>query len=110
MPGSSSGFNARSSESVFKITTNNENPEFNTVNLCGRFTREYVPEVEKALFNSSTTPKILALDLAEVTVVDRAAIMFLCAARAKNVAIQNAPLFVGLWMDQEECQGPLQSN
>ena len=95
---------------MLKITTNNENPEFTTVSLCGRFTREYVPEVEKALLPNGARRKKLALDLAEVTVVDRAAIMFLCAARAKNIAIENAPLYVGLWMDQEECQGPLQSN
>ena len=95
---------------MFKITTNEENPEFTTVNLCGRFTREYVPEVEKALFPNDAGLKKLALDLAEVTVIDRTAIMFLCAARAKNIAIENAPLYVGLWMDQEECQGSLQSN
>jgi len=95
---------------VLKIKTDNETPEFIKVNLCGRFTGEYVPEVEKALSPTDAKPKKLALDLAEVTLVDRAAIMFLCAARAKNIAIQNAPLYVGLWMDQEECQGPLQSD
>jgi ABC-type transporter Mla MlaB component len=95
---------------VFKITTNNENPEFTTVSLCGRFTREYVPEVEKALSSAATRRRKLALDLAQVTLVDRAAIVFLCAARSKNIAIENVPLYVGLWMDQEECQGPLQSN
>ena len=95
---------------MLKIKTDNQTPEFIKVNLCGRFTREYVPEVEKALSPTDAKPKKLALDLAEVTLVDRAAIMFLCAARAKNIAIQNAPLYVGLWMDQEECQGPLQSD
>ena len=95
---------------MFKITTNNENPEFTTVNLCGRFTREYVPEVEKALLPNGVIRKKLALDLAEVTVVDRTAIMFLCSSRAKNIAIENAPLYIGLWMDQEECQGPPQSD
>ena len=95
---------------MLKIKTDNETPEFIKVNLCGRFTGEYVPEVEKALSPTDAKPKKLALDLAEVTLVDRAAIMFLCAARAKNIAIQNAPLYVGLWMDQEECQGPLQSD
>ena len=95
---------------MFKITTNEENPEFTTVNLCGRFTREYVPEVEKALFPNGVIRKKLALDLAEVTVVDRTAIMFLCSSRAKNIAIENAPLYIGLWMDQEECQGPPQSD
>ena len=95
---------------MLKITTNNETPACTTLNLCGRFTREYVPEVEKALLPNGARRKKLALDLSGVTVVDRTAIMFLCAARAKNIAIENAPLYVGLWMDQEECQGPLQSD
>jgi len=94
---------------VLKITTNNENPELITVNLCGRFTRDYVPEVEKALSLTGAGQKKLALDLAEVTIVDRAALIFLCATRAKNISIQNAPLYVRLWMAQEECQG-LQSD
>ena len=92
---------------MLKITTDNENPEFFTVKLCGRFTAEYVPEVEKALSAPAAKPKKLALDLAEVTLVDRAAIAFLCAARSRNIAIHNAPLYVRLWMEQEGCKGPL---
>ena len=92
---------------MFKITTNKENPEFITVKLCGRFTGEYVPEVGKALSPTVTKPQKLALDLAEVTLVDRAALMFLCAVRSRNIAIQNAPLYVRLWMDQEDCKLPL---
>jgi anti-anti-sigma regulatory factor len=95
---------------VLKITTDEEDPEFTTVNLCGRFTGEYVPEVEKELSRTSTRQKKLALDLAEVTFVDRAAMTFLCAARSKNIAIQNAPLYVGLWMEQEDRNGPLHSD
>ena len=107
MPRTSSGVNAKESERVFKITTNNKNPEFITVNLCGRFTGEYVPEVEKALSPTSVKPKKLALDLAKVTFVDRTAIAFLCVARSRNINILNARLYVGLWMDQEDCKGPL---
>jgi len=91
---------------VLKITTKNEN-QFITVNLCGRFTAEYVPEVEKALSRTGMTLKKLALDLADVTLVDRAALIFLCGVRSKNIVIQNAPVYVGLWMDQEDCKGPL---
>jgi len=95
---------------VLKITTNNENLEFITVNLCGRFTAEYVPEVDKALSPTGTRRKKLALDLAKVTLVDRAAIVFLCAARSRNIAIQNVPVYVRLWMDQEDCPGSLHSD
>ena len=95
---------------MFKITTDNEDADLTTVNLCGRFTREYVPEVEKELLRIGAKPKALALDLAEVTLVDRAAIVFLCAARSRNIAIENIPLYVRLWMDQEDCKSPLHSD
>src|SRR6266478_5591631 len=94
------------SEGVLKITTDNKNPQLTTVHLCGRFTGEYVPEVEKELSRTSMERKNLALDLADVTFVDRAAMTFLCAARSRNIAIENAPLYVGLWMEQENCQTP----
>ena len=87
---------------MFKITT-----DINMVKLCGRFTGEYVPEVEKALSQTSTGQKKPTLDLTEVTLVDRAAIMFLCAARSRNIVIQNAPFYVGLWMEQENCKSPI---
>ena len=95
---------------MLKITTDNETPDFIAVNLCGRFTGEYIPEVEKELSRTSAGGKKLALDLSEVTFVDRAAMAFLCVARSRNIAIQNAPLYVGLWMEQENCQTPSHSD
>jgi hypothetical protein len=92
---------------VLKITTDNENPEFIKVNLCGRFTGEYIPEVEKVLSSTGMKLKQLVLDLAKVTFVDRAAMTFLCGARFRNIVIQNAPLYVRSWMEQEICKGPL---
>ena len=92
---------------MLKITTNNENPEFVTMKICGRFTAEYVSEVEKELSRTSIGQKKQVLDLADITFVDRAAISFLCVARSRNIAIQNAPLYVGLWMEQENCKGAL---
>ncbi len=95
---------------MLKITTDSENPEFITVNLCGRLTGEYVSEVDKELSRACTGQTKRALDLSEVTFVDRAAIAFLCSARSRNIAIQNAPAYVGLWMEQEDRKGPCDSD
>ena len=38
---------------MLKITFDDKQSEIVKVNLCGRFTREYVPEVEKALVPNS---------------------------------------------------------
>jgi ABC-type transporter Mla MlaB component len=86
---------------VLKITTVQENPESIRLHLYGRFTGEYVPEVEKVLSEQSAGVRAAALDLANVVFVDRAAMEFLCAAKSRNVAIENIPSYVIRWIEQE---------
>jgi anti-anti-sigma regulatory factor len=69
--------------------------------LCGQFTGEYVPELEKALSSENTEAGKIALDLSNVTFVDRAAMMFLCGAKSRNVSIENIPSYVTRWIEQE---------
>jgi anti-anti-sigma regulatory factor len=69
------------------------------VYLCGQLTGEYVPELQKALVPENTDHKI-ALDMSNVTFVDREAMMFLCGARSR-VSIENIPSYVIRWIEQE---------
>src|SRR5437870_12565839 len=69
--------------------------------LCGQFTKEYVPELERTLAGESTEGQTVALDLANVTYVDREAMVFLCSAKSKNIAIENCPSYVIRWIQQE---------
>ena len=91
---------------VLKITTVRETPQSLRVHLCGQFTGEYVPELEKALSVESTEVRKLALDLSDVTFVDREAMMFLCGARSRNVLIENIPSYVIRWIEVEGRCGP----
>jgi len=91
---------------VLKITTVRENPQSLRVHLYGQFTGEYVPELEKALSVESTEVRKLALDLSDVTFVDREAMMFLCGARSRNVLIENIPSYVIRWIEVEGRCGP----
>lgn len=91
---------------MLKITTNRENPKSLRVHLCGQFTGEYVPELEKALSSGDTDPGKIALDLSNVTFVDREAMVFLCGAKSRNVAIENIPSYVIKWIEQEGRCGP----
>ena len=84
---------------MLKITTTRENPETLRVYLCGQLTGEYVPELQKALAPESTDEKI-ALDMSNVTFVDREAMMFLCGAKSR-VSIENIPSYVIRWIEQE---------
>jgi hypothetical protein len=93
---------------VLKITTTHDEKESLTVHLCGQFTGEYVAELEKAL-NSENTGKI-ALDLSNVTFVDRQAMVFLCGVRSR-ISIENIPSYVRRWIEQEgRCGGSSHRN
>ena len=86
---------------MLKITTIRESPKSLKVCLCGQFTGEYVPELQKALSPDNANADKIALDLANVTFVDREAMVFLCGAKSRNVAIQNIPSYVTRWIEQE---------
>jgi hypothetical protein len=85
---------------VLKITAVHENPESLRVHLCGQFTGEYVSELENVLSSESPAAGKVALDLANVTFVDREAMVFLCSARTR-VSIENIPSYVTRWIEQE---------
>lgn len=90
---------------MLKITRDTENVGTLTVNLYGRFTSEYIPEVKKALSPNRHKAQGLALDLTNVTFVDRQAMEFLTAAKSRNIKIDNLPSYVTRWMKQEAANG-----
>ena len=79
---------------MLKITRDAENVGTLRVNLYGRFTSEYIPEVRKALSPNGNKAQRLALDLTNVTFVDRRAMEFLTAAKSRNIKIENLPSYV----------------
>jgi hypothetical protein len=92
---------------VLKITTIREEDQSLRVCLCGQFTSEYVAELEKALApDGAAADSKVALDMSNVTFVDREAMVFLCTAKSRNVAIENVPSYVIRWIEQERRCGP----
>jgi ABC-type transporter Mla MlaB component len=90
---------------VMKITPVRVDPKSLKVCLCGQFTKEYVPELERTLAGEGAEGQTIALDLANVTFVDREAMVFLCSAKSKNIAIENCPSYVVRWIQQERLCG-----
>jgi len=86
---------------MLKITKQAEKARISRVSLHGHFTGEYVPEVEKALSEKGCKRDEHALDLSNVTFVDRTAMEFLCRAKSKKIRIENAPSYVTRWIEQE---------
>ena len=91
---------------MLRITTVREDEKNVRLRLCGQFTGEYVPELERALATEDTDCHCVALDLSNVTFVDREAMMFLCSARSRQIAIENIPSYVRRWIQQENRCGP----
>jgi ABC-type transporter Mla MlaB component len=91
---------------VLKISSSQENKK-STIRLCGRLTKEYLPEVSRLLDEQAATSETSALDLTNVTFVDREAMVFLCSAKSKNIGIENCPSYVVRWIKQEGlCTNP----
>jgi hypothetical protein len=86
---------------MLKITPQTEISEIVRVSLSGHFTSEYVPEVEKALVQNGNKSKNRALDLLNVTFVDRPAMEFLRAAQSRKIKLENLPSYVKRWIQQE---------
>jgi len=86
---------------MLKITKQAENARIIKVSLHGHFTGEYVPEVEKALSENGSKESKLALDLKNVTFVDRPAMEFLRRAKSNKIRIENTPSYVTRWIEQE---------
>ena len=89
---------------MLKITPTKENETSFKVRLCGQLTKEYVPEVERMLAEGAESQTV-SLDLANVTFVDREAMVFLCSAKSRNIAIENCPSYVIRWIQQERLCG-----
>jgi hypothetical protein len=90
---------------MMKITRDGEIPELVRVSLSGRFTSDYIPEVEKALVQNGDKSKKCELDLMNVTFVDRPAMEFLLAAQSQKIKLENLPSYVRRWIQQEAATG-----
>lgn len=95
---------------MLKIITVQENLESLRVQLYGEFTAESLPELEKALSGQRIDTRKIALDLSNVTFVDRAGMQYLCGAQSKHIALENLPSYVSRWMEQEGRNGAAKSS
>ena len=83
---------------MLKITTTQGENESRTVHLCGQLTGEYVGELEKVIGQAGFAK--IALDMSNVTFVDRQAMVFLCGVKSQ-ISIENIPSYVMRWIEQE---------
>ena len=87
---------------MLKITKQIESTKLVRVKLHGSLTGEYVPEVEKTLLENGCKRDKVALDLMNVTFVDREAMKALRRVISrKKIKLENIPSYVMRWIEQE---------
>jgi ABC-type transporter Mla MlaB component len=86
---------------MLKITSLQDSENCLRIRLAGQLTKQYVSEIEYLLSQKPAGSSRVCLDLANVTFVDRAAMLFLCSAKARNIEIEDCPSYVSRWIDQE---------
>ena len=72
--------------------------------LSGRMDVENVAEL-KALFGSEAKGRRIAMDLKDLTLVDREAVKFLERCEAHSVKIKNCPAYIREWITRERRPG-----
>jgi anti-anti-sigma regulatory factor len=69
--------------------------------LSGRIELEDVAELQRLLALESAD-RNLALDLADVTLVDREAVNFLAHCQADSIELENCPPYIREWIQREK--------
>ena len=68
--------------------------------LSGRIEMDDVAELQR-LFNLESVGQAIALDLRDVTLIDRDAVKFLVQWEAENVTLDNCPAYIREWIEAE---------
>ena len=88
--------------SMFKIQRS-ANGKVIVFTLSGRIKAARIDELQK-LLESEAHDRGLVLDLREVKLVDREAVVFLASCEAKGIKIANCPAYIREWIEQEAAQ------
>jgi anti-anti-sigma regulatory factor len=68
--------------------------------LCGRIREAQVADLD-ALFTSAKTDRNIIVDIANVKLIDRAAVRFLAQQEDKGFTLRNCPAYIREWISRE---------
>jgi hypothetical protein len=69
--------------------------------LIGRIENDDIPELQR-IFSLEEAGRSIALDLEDVTLIDRDAVKFLARCEADSIRLENCPAFIREWIGQEK--------
>jgi len=67
--------------------------------ISGRIEEKHVLELHE-LLDAEAKPAEVTLDLTEVKLVDREAIRFLAACKARGIGLKDCPSYIRRWIEQ----------
>ena len=76
-----------------------EDAGFTVFALSGRINEADVWELQE-LLDAEATPMAVAVDLAEVRLVDREAVRFLAVAKGHGIELRNCPAYIREWIQK----------
>jgi anti-anti-sigma regulatory factor len=71
--------------------------------LSGRIETDDVAELQR-LFNLEAVGQDIALDLRDITLIDRDAVKFLAHCEAGKVKLENCPAYIREWIDADRAR------
>ncbi|HMD77773.1 MAG TPA: hypothetical protein VKG86_10400 [Terracidiphilus sp.] len=76
--------------------------------LSGRMDAEQAAGLDSLLGDESEGIRIV-VDLKDLTLVDRDAVLFLERCEAGGITLRNSPAYIRVWIDRERCYARLRS-
>ena len=81
--------------------------DFVVLRISGRMTQDDIPVLRAAIDQERGA---LAIDLAEVGLVDRDTVNLLASSEGRGIALRNCPPYIREWVDRERAQTPADSS
>jgi ABC-type transporter Mla MlaB component len=83
---------------MLKIDASSPNGTDIVVVLSGWIRREHLAELERLLKGADLTNRLVSLDLADVSLVDREAVDFLASGAGRGARLQACPPYLREWL------------
>jgi len=86
-------------EMTWKIERISAEDGFTVFRLSGHIQSEHVMKIEEMISRESNR---IALDLSELTLIDRDAVSYLTRCKQRGIQLRNSPWFLTEWISKQE--------
>ena len=87
---------------MFRMTESSNPAGCMILTLEGKVGAAALPEITRQIKNGQHNQRQVALDLGEVTLLDRVAVRFLAGQLRRGVELMNCPVYLRRWISREK--------